>query len=96
MPKHEVITFKAEPALVDALEGIENRSGFIRSAILAALDNSCPLCRGTGVLTPQQKRHWHNFMASHEVRVCDDCHAVHLICNTDPHPDAQPDPDAAS
>ncbi len=40
--KQQIITFKAEEALVEAMEDIPNRSEFIRSAILAALDGVCP------------------------------------------------------
>ena len=47
--KLQIITFKAEDALVEAMDDIPNRSEFIRSAILAALDGVCPLCHGTGV-----------------------------------------------
>lgn len=78
--KHEIITFKAEPSLREALRGIRNRSEFIRSALLAALNNTCPLCRGVGLLTPDQRRHWEAFATRHAIRECDDCHAVHLVC----------------
>jgi len=81
--KAGVITFKADRSLLDALEGIENRSKFIRSALLAALDNTCPLCKGSGLLTPNQKRHWAAFSASHDLSRCDDCHEVHLICHNE-------------
>ncbi|MCF8035069.1 MAG: ribbon-helix-helix domain-containing protein [Desulfarculaceae bacterium] len=79
--KPEVITFKAEPALVQAMEGIKNRSEFIRAAILSALDGVCPLCQGTGILTPQQKEHWESFSRHHKVELCDTCHARHLVCS---------------
>ena len=79
--KQEMITFKADAALTKAMRGISNRSEFIRSAILAALDSACPLCKGTGILTPQQHRHWKSFARNHSVRECGDCHAIHLVCN---------------
>lgn len=79
--KQQTITFKVDPALAEALEGVENRSEFIRSAILAALDSVCPLCKGTGLMTPQQREHWAAFQRTHSVRRCDDCHAVHLVCD---------------
>ena len=54
MPVHrgqpQMITFKADEALVEAMAEVPNRSEFIREAILAALDGVCPLCHGTGVL----------------------------------------------
>jgi len=78
--KPEVITFKADPALVKAMEGINNRSEFIRAAILSALDGVCPLCQGTGILTPQQKEHWNQFARHHKVERCATCDAPHLVC----------------
>jgi len=78
--KEEVITFKAEPALARAMRGMPNRSQFIRGAILAALDSVCPVCMGTGVLTPHQREHWDAFAADHRFEECPDCHVRHLIC----------------
>jgi hypothetical protein len=85
-PKESVITFKADASLLEALRNIPNRSEFIRSAILGALQSYCPLCRGTGVLTPNQKTHWDEFARHHPLRECDDCHEIHLICPQDPEP----------
>jgi len=78
---HEIITFKGDAALVEAMKGVPNRSEFIRSAILAALDGACPLCKGTGILTPEQRRHWNAFAADHAVKECDECHAIHVVCS---------------
>jgi len=78
--KQEIISFKVDEALMHAMEGIENRSQFIRSAILIALENTCPLCRGTGMLTPDQHRHWATFARSHSVEECNRCHAFHIVC----------------
>ena len=36
-PKQEIITFKTDQKFAEALEGIPNRSAFIRTAVLAAL-----------------------------------------------------------
>jgi hypothetical protein len=78
--KQQVITFKAEEALVTAMEHIPNRSEFIRSAILAALDGVCPLCHGTGVLNENQRRHWQEFRQTHTVVRCDECDESRLVC----------------
>lgn len=78
--KSDIITFKADDSLVEALRQIPNRSEFIRSALLTALENMCPLCQGRGALTPAQKRHWEEFMRDHTVEECTDCHEVHLVC----------------
>ena len=78
--KHEVITFKVDDVLWEAMQGIPNRSEFIREAILSALDTTCPLCKGTGSMTPDQRRHWDSFAKNHSLEECEDCHAIHLVC----------------
>ncbi len=78
--KREVITFKVDDLLWEAMRGIPNRSEFIREAILSALDTACPLCRGVGSLSADQQKHWDTFTESHSLEKCDDCHAVHLVC----------------
>lgn len=79
-PKQEIVTFKVDSALLEAMAGIPNRSRFIRDAILAALDSACPLCMGTGILTPHQKAHWDSFAETHALRKCPDCNEKHLTC----------------
>lgn len=78
--KQDVISLKVDRSLAEAMEGVANRSEFIRDAILAALDNVCPLCMGTGILSPLQKRHWATFAHDHSVQQCPDCHERHLTC----------------
>lgn len=81
--KQEIITFKADEALAQALKQVANKSEFIRSAILHALDNGCPLCQGSGILSPEQRRHWAEFLAHHSVQKCEECNAIHLVCEAD-------------
>lgn len=78
--KQDIISFKVDESLARAMEAVPNRSEFIRSAILAALDSTCPLCQGTGLLTPEQKRHWDALAQTHAIEKCKTCHAVHLTC----------------
>lgn len=78
--KEEVITFKIDRDLLEAIKGIPNRSEFIRSAILSALGSICPLCNGTGLLTPKQRDHWKDFSNSHSVERCKDCDELILVC----------------
>ncbi|PIQ81884.1 MAG: hypothetical protein COV76_06415 [Candidatus Omnitrophica bacterium CG11_big_fil_rev_8_21_14_0_20_64_10] len=78
--KQEVVTFKVDAALLEQMRGIENRSVFIRQAILSALQNSCPLCKGTGTLSPQKREHWEEFSRSHRLKECRDCHEVTIVC----------------
>ena len=79
--KHEIITFKADASLLKAMKGIPNRSEFIRNAILSSLDSACPLCKGTGILTPHQKIHMDSFLTDHFLEECHECNELHLICS---------------
>ncbi len=78
--KSEIVTFKADESLLEALKGVSNRSEFIREAILAALDSNCPLCGGTGLLSPNKKRHWEGFAQDHSLEECENCHEARLVC----------------
>lgn len=78
--KSEIVTFKADESLIEAMRGVENRSDFIRAAIMSALDNSCPLCGGRGVLTPNQMRHWRELASDHSLEECQGCSEVRLVC----------------
>ena len=80
--KDEVITFKAGASLAGAIRRLPNRSEFIRAAILSAMEHACPLCQGTGILTPEQKKHWDTFARHHSVKQCRQCDAVYLECGT--------------
>jgi hypothetical protein len=79
--KDETVTFKADASLLEAMKGVPNRSEFIREAILAALDSACPLCGGTGILTPKQREHWRDFARTHSLQECLDCHEMFLTCS---------------
>lgn len=80
MKKQEVISFKADSTFVELIRDIPNRSEFIRNAIISALGSICPLCNGTGILTPNQKQHWDEFAADHKVQTCGDCKERYLVC----------------
>ncbi|MEA1910770.1 MAG: CopG family transcriptional regulator [Spirochaetota bacterium] len=79
--KQDVITFKVDSALAEIIRMQPNISDFIRKAVLSAIENSCPLCQGTGIITPQQKLHWESFLETHKIEKCNDCDAVHLVCS---------------
>lgn len=78
--KQEIISFKADAALKEALAAIPNRSEFIRDAILSALENACPLCHGTGILSTSQKEHMERFLTSHPLEKCQDCQEIVFRC----------------
>jgi len=75
-----VLTFKVDGSLVKLLKGLPNRSEFIRTAILDALANTCPFCRGTGVLTPHRKKHWEELTRTHKVSTCKSCDNLVFAC----------------
>ena len=79
--KQGIITFKVDEAFLEALRGVRNRSEFIREAVLQALDLSCPLCGGSGVLSPRQKSHWDEFSQTHSLSECEECREVRLVCS---------------
>jgi hypothetical protein len=79
--KDEVITFKVDPNLAKFLRQIPNKSQFIRSAILSSIDHMCPVCQGSGILSPDQKRHWLEFSEHHAMEECNKCGSVYPVCN---------------
>lgn len=81
--KQDIITFKVDEDLSVIIRDIPNRSEFIRQAIVAALGSVCPLCNGSGMLTPNQKRHWEDFALHHTVERCMDCDERVLVCAND-------------
>jgi hypothetical protein len=85
MKKQETVTFKVDESLFKIIQDMPNRSEFIRSAILAALGNVCPLCNGTGILTPNQIQHWEDFSEAHSVETCKDCRERYLVCSCAEH-----------
>lgn len=79
--KETAFSFKVGKALAGVIRRLPNRSEFFRAAILSALEHACPLCQGTGILSPEQKKHWDAFARDHAVSHCRDCNAVYLTCN---------------
>ena len=79
--KSEIVTFKVDENLLEAMSGVGNRSAFIRAAILSALENRCPLCQGEGVLSPSQMRHWRDFEGDHALEECEHCRELRLVCS---------------
>lgn len=81
MKKEEIITFKVDAPLAELLKSVPNRSEFIRHSLLRSLDSVCPLCQGTGILTPSQRKHWEEFTAHHSVRKCSHCEDLYITCD---------------
>ena len=80
--KQGIISFKVDEDLMELIRNIPNRSEFIRNALLSALGSICPLCNGTGIMTPNQKQHWDQFAADHKVQTCNKCKERYLVCGS--------------
>ena len=78
--RQQVFSFKTDDELAALLREMPNRSEFIRNALAAALASRCPLCRGAGILTPEQQEHWRHFLSCHTLEECEECHGVHFVC----------------
>ncbi len=85
--KEHIFTFKTDEHLADLLEKIPNKSQFIRKALQAALEQDCPLCQGSGILTGEQREHWQHFLTLHSLEKCEQCNATHLVCSHSQLPD---------
>ncbi|MBI5846275.1 MAG: CopG family transcriptional regulator [Deltaproteobacteria bacterium] len=85
--KPVTLTFKVDPALAEILDKVPNKSEFVRRAVLSALENTCPLCSGTGILTPRQRDHWATLARTHFMAKCGDCQEYHLVCHAGDSPD---------
>ena len=84
--KDNIVSFKLDENLYEKIKDLPDRSNFIRNAIEAAIEEQCPFCNGTGVLTKQQKEHFSNFLLNHTIARCPDCGANYIKCtfeNTD-------------
>jgi len=79
--KEDIVTFKTDTALAEELNKLPNKSEFIRKALLHALGNDCPLCNGSGTLTPNQRKHWEKFTDHHRATKCGTCNEIHLTCD---------------
>lgn len=82
MKKESVVSFKTDEKLARLLHALPNRSEFIRRALLEALESTCPLCQGSGILTPAQREHWDAFSEHHRIAQCaDGCGETILYCD---------------
>lgn len=78
--KDRIITFKVEPEIEKILSSIPNKSEFIRSSILQAMDCICPVCNGSGIFNPRQKKHWDDFLRHHTLTRCAECDEMYITC----------------
>jgi hypothetical protein len=72
-PKPTVVAFKVEEDLANFLNGLPNKSEFIRRAIYSQLGIACPLCRGTGSVSKETHDHFAAFIEKWELHQCQGC-----------------------
>jgi hypothetical protein len=71
--KSKIVAFKVEEELAEFLDGLPNKSDFIRKAILAQFGMTCPLCTGSGVTPRGVHDHFKPVIAGHNKRPCEKC-----------------------
>jgi len=72
-PKTEIVAFKVEAELANFLNKLQNKSAFIRKAIIAQLGMACPLCEGSGTVPRGLHDHFEPVLAKNNTRKCDRC-----------------------
>ena len=73
LPKTEVVAFKVEEELADFLNKLPNKSEFIRKAIAAQMNMSCPMCGGAGQVTRWTHDHYAQLLDRLHRQNCDAC-----------------------
>jgi hypothetical protein len=71
--KKQIVAFKVEDELARFLDALPNKSEFIRRAILAQFNMTCPLCSGTGVVEKGIHDHFQGVIESNLTRPCEKC-----------------------
>jgi len=78
-PKTQIVAFKVEEDLANFLNKLQNKSAFIRKAIIAQLGMACPLCEGTGTVARGLHEHYTPILLKYNMRKCDKCGAKGVI-----------------
>lgn len=71
--KTKIVAFKVEEDLAEFLDKLNNKSDFIRKAILAQFSMACPLCAGSGVVPRGIHDHYKPVIAEHHTHPCSRC-----------------------
>ncbi len=72
-PQIKVVSFKVEAELARLLNGLPNKSAFIRKAIAAQLGTACPLCQGQGTVTRDVHEHFLTLAHDSRLQPCAAC-----------------------
>ncbi len=71
--KSQIVAFKVEDELAAFLDKLPNKSEFIRRAILAQFNMTCPLCTGSGVVPSGIHTHFADVIKHNLTRPCEKC-----------------------
>lgn len=71
--KSQIVAFKVDDDLANFLDKLPNKSEFIRRAILAQFNMTCPLCTGSGVVPSGLHHHFEHVIENHSARPCEKC-----------------------
>jgi hypothetical protein len=74
--KSQIVAFKVEDELAAFLDKLPNKSEFIRRAILAQFNMTCPLCTGSGVVPSGIHHHFSEVIERQSARPCEKCKAA--------------------
>ncbi len=72
--KGVIVSFRVDKHLADVLNKVPDKSSFIRDVILRSFYETCPVCRGRGVLPEEVARWATQQLASENVVECSCCH----------------------
>ncbi len=71
--KSQIVAFKVDDDLAKFLDNLPNKSEFIRRAILAQFNMTCPLCTGSGVVPSGLHHHFEHVIEHNSTRPCEKC-----------------------
>ena len=71
--KGVVVSFRVDRHLADVLNKVPDKSSFIRDVILRSFYESCPICRGRGVVPEELSRWAEQAMKGAETVECHCC-----------------------
>lgn len=71
--KGVVVSFRVDRHLADVLRKVPDKSSFIRDVILRSFYETCPVCRGRGVLPKEISRWAHQRLKSDHAEECGCC-----------------------
>ena len=72
--KGVIVSFRVDKHMADVLKKVPDKSTFIRDVILRSFYDTCPVCRGRGVLPRELSRWAAKQLKSEKAMECACCH----------------------